>query len=74
MEALFHAASADLYARTIWNACPLEIWVLAAIAGGVVLGSTNRVRVLPDDFRAFFAEWTDVCHRFVVSRAIVPYL
>jgi hypothetical protein len=50
MKASLHAASTDLYARTVWNARPLKIWILAAVARRVELGSTNRVGVLANHF------------------------
>lgn len=49
MKAFLHAASADLDARTVRNARPLEVRVLAAVAGWVELGSTNRVAVLANN-------------------------
>ncbi len=50
MKTALHARSTDLNSRTIRNTCPLEVWVLAAVAGWVELGSTNRVRVLSNYF------------------------
>lgn len=50
METLLHAARADLYARTVRNAGPLEVRVLAAISGRVEFGSANRVGVFSNDF------------------------
>lgn len=72
METLLHAGSADLYARAVRNAGPLEVWVLTAISAWVELGGTNRVGVLSNDFRTFCAEGTDVCHRFCINRHILP--
>jgi hypothetical protein len=50
MKTTLHAGSANLYARTIWNARPLEVWVFAAVASWVEFGSTNRVGVLSNYF------------------------
>lgn len=73
METFLHAGSADLYAGTVRNPCPLEVWVLAAVSAWVELGSTNGVGVLSNNFRAFCAERTDVCHRICINRHILPY-
>jgi Zn-dependent protease len=73
VEAFLHAACADLHARAVRDARPLKIRVLTAIAGRIELGSTNRVGVLTNHFRSFCAEGTDVCHRIIVSRCIVPW-
>lgn len=50
VEAFLHTTSANLYTWSVWNACPLEVWVLATVTGRVELGSTNRVGVLSNDF------------------------
>lgn len=64
MDTFFHARCADFDTRTIRNPCPLEIWVDTTTSTRVKLGSTNRVGVLPNNFGSFFAEWTDICHKF----------
>lgn len=50
METSLHAGSTDLYAGTVRDARPLEVWVLAAVAGRIEFGSTNRVGILSNDF------------------------
>lgn len=65
MEAFFHAACADFYARAIRDTSPLEIRIDATVSARIVLGSTNTVGVLANNLRSFCAERTDVCHRFI---------
>lgn len=67
MKTFLHATRADFYTGTIRNTCPLEVRVHTTVTAWIVLGSTNTVRVFPDDFRPFRAEWTDVCHKIVNS-------
>jgi hypothetical protein len=56
VSTFFDARCADLDTRTIRNACPLKVRVYATVATRVELGSTNRVGVLSNNFRSFFAE------------------
>ena len=69
METFLHAPCANLYTRTIWDTRPLKVWVYAAVTSWVEFCSTNRVRVLSNDFRTFFTKWTDFCHRFLITSA-----
>ncbi len=50
VKTFLHARSTDFDTRTIRNACPLEIWVLAAVTSWVEFGSTNRVGILSNNF------------------------
>jgi hypothetical protein len=68
VKTFFHTSCANLYTRTVRDTCPLEIRVYTTVAARVVFGRTNRVAVLTNNFRTFFAEWTDFCHRILRNR------
>lgn len=63
VKAFLDATRTNAYARAVRDARPLEVRVLATVTTWIELSSTNRVGVLSNNFRSFFAERTDVCHR-----------
>ena len=50
MNTLLHAACADLHTRSVRDTSPLKIRVDTAVTTRIKLGSTNRVRILSNDF------------------------